>query len=124
MGLFVRATVGLLFAASLLAQNPHPAEITVIDPSGQPVAGVRVVIKSGGGIVASGESDSQGRLNFPQLASGRYDLAASKPGLEPRQESGVSLAGGVEITMTPALDLHQKVEVTASADPVEQGASV
>jgi len=44
--------------------------------SGKPAAGVRVVLRQGGSVLADGLTDADGRLRaFPELAAGRYALA-------------------------------------------------
>jgi len=107
----------------LVGQIASPIEVSVIDSAGLPIAGVRVEVKAGDRTIASGETGPQGRLSFPNLASGRYDISATKDGLEALQKPDVEFTGALELTMVAVMARHERVDVTATADPVEQGAS-
>ena len=123
-------TVSLLWQAAVLA-GPPPAgsgiEVSVVDQSRQPVAGVRLQIIARGAVIASAETDQKGRAEFRDLKPARYELTAAKEDLESLREENVEVSQdgstSVELTMVPTLARRESVEVQGTVSPVEQGAS-
>ena len=101
--------------------------VSTLDSANQPVAGVLVQLRLADAPVSSLLTDAQGGVVFAELRPGLYTVLASKDGYQPvRQpdlkievESTISL----ELTMVPALTHTDSVEVSATASPVDQGAS-
>ena len=89
---------------------------TVLDPSGRPVPQAHVTLLRSLVVLDQRQTDSQGTFKFAGLADGKYQLAASAPGLaSPQAEVEIR---GAEVQ---TLDLHlqlsavqQQVVVSAS----------
>jgi hypothetical protein len=123
MGPIRIAALGCLLLVALLAQTPEQPALSAVVLSGQPLPGVRVEVTSGGIVVLSGDTDANGRLRLAQLPPGHYGLHATKQGFAPIEEPDVDFSRPVELTLAPLAEQHQHVDVTAAADPVEQGSS-
>jgi outer membrane cobalamin receptor len=89
---------------------------TVLDPSGRAVPQARVTLLRSLVVLDQRQTDSQGTFQFAGLANGKYQLAASAPGLASPQAE-VEIHG----TEVQTLDLHlqlsavqQQVVVSAS----------
>jgi Carboxypeptidase regulatory-like domain len=82
-------------------------EVAVVDTSNQPVAGVRIDLKTGQTTVSSAVTDPSGRARFAKLNPARYEIAAAKEGFEAARKSDVdlsrSVAASIELTLIPAL---------------------
>ncbi len=120
----------LLLQAAALAASPAPApdlEVLVVNQAKQPVGGVRLQIKAGQAVIASAETDAQGRAVFPGVKPARYQLTAAKDGLEPIQQNDLDLSPesstSIELTMIPALARRESIEVKGALVPVDQGSS-
>jgi hypothetical protein len=102
-------------------------EVAVVDTSNQPVAGVRIELKTGQVIVSSAVTDPSGHARFTKLNPARYEIAAAKEGFEAVRKSDVNLSrsvpASIELTLTPALAGRERVEVRDTATPVDQGGS-
>ena len=102
-------------------------QISTIDSAGQPVAGVAVVLKIGESVMASAETNAKGRAEFVDMKPGHYDVTAGKAGFESSGKKDLEITEKppplVEIVMVPALAHAESIEVSATATPVEQGAS-
>jgi hypothetical protein len=55
----------------------------LIDPAGDPIAGVTVKVIKGGTDLATTETDSHGNFIFDNLKSGSYELSADQDGFLP-----------------------------------------
>jgi len=97
--------------------------VSVVDSSNRPVADALVELKVDGSTVASQQTDDRGHAEFHGLRPGRYDLLASRSGFEPVQKANLELPAAVELTLSPASQ-KETIDVTGTAAPVEQGASV
>jgi len=69
-----------LHSVSVAAQGAALSGI-VRDPDGRPVAGATVIVQSVASAPVSVRSDADGRFQFDALGEGRFDVAASAPGL-------------------------------------------
>ena len=111
----------------MCGQTPQPGvEVLVVDPGGRPVPNVRVVVKAGSVALRDSTTDARGRIAFPAIEAGRYTILATKDGFEPLVKEDVEFvqsgSGTVELTLEPAMARHERVEVHATVDPVQQGA--
>jgi hypothetical protein len=92
-GIVHRFIILLLFLATLV--TPCAADVcvykppvvrqivgTVVDSSGQPVPGVKVVISEAGTTVASTTTGDAGSFRFDTLKEGAYELAATANGFQ------------------------------------------
>jgi hypothetical protein len=102
-------------------------EVSVVDPSNQPVPGVRIELKTGQAAVSQAVTDRNGHARFTDLKPARYQLAAAKDGFETAQKTDLdlsqSVSASIELTLTPALARRDSVEVKGVAAPVDQGGS-
>src|SRR5271157_1534951 len=102
-------------------------DVVVVDQSNQPVAHVRVQLKTGQSVVNSAETDQKGHAGFTELKPALYDITATKDGFEPARKTDLNLPQGdslyVELTLVPSLVRQESIEVKATVAPVEQGSS-
>jgi hypothetical protein len=100
-------------------------QVSVIDTSGQPVAGVRVELKTGRNTVSTATTDQAGHAEFRSLEPARYEIDATKDTFEPVQKSDLDLAQSLslELTMVPALARRDSIEVKGEAASVDQAGS-
>jgi uncharacterized protein YfaS (alpha-2-macroglobulin family) len=84
----LHALVGLLLLWQDAVNN---LDVLVVDGSNGPVAGVRVVLMSGGKVVASAQTSESGHAQFSELTPARYEPDASKEGFEPVQKNNVEV---------------------------------
>jgi hypothetical protein len=114
-----------LCCAWLLTAAPQTApslDVSVRDASNLPVPAAHVEVRLGDHLVANGDTDEQGHAVFPGLQAGRYAVSASKAGFQPVRQDGVDPAAPVELHLVS--EVHKEsVQVEATAEPVEQGAS-
>ncbi len=101
-------------------------EILVVDRQGGPIADVRVVIEAGNTVFRDNVTDAEGHIRFLPLAPGTYTVRATKEGFHTVEKSDVDFreagSGILELTLEPALDRHERIEVAATVDPVQAGA--
>jgi hypothetical protein len=94
-------------------------EGAVLDPSGGPVAGAAVNLKSS--VTAAerrAETDERGAYTFPLVAAGSYDLEVVKTGFVAQTERGLVVRVGQVSRMDVTLQIEQKrTEVTVEARP-------
>jgi hypothetical protein len=111
--------------APLMPAGPT-LDVSILDSSGLPVPGVAVLLKIGSGIIASAETDAKGHAQFVDMKPGRYEIATAKAGFEPVAIKDLEITQKppppLEIRLVPQTQ-RQSVEVTATATPVEQGAT-
>jgi len=118
----------LLWQAALLrGQGPLGAHlaVSVVDQKNQAVAGVRIELTRGAEAVASAETGKEGFAEFKDLLYGHYGIAALKEGFEPLRRADLDLSiqsASLEMTLIPVLG-RENVEVRATLEPMEQGAS-
>jgi hypothetical protein len=103
-------------------QDGFPIDVAVHDQSKLAVPGVRVVLQDPPRDVTT---DVHGVASFPGLQPGNYHVTVTQKGFQPI-ERDITLTPNtptrVELILIPALE-RTKVEVTAEATPVEQGAT-
>jgi outer membrane cobalamin receptor len=83
-----RSLVLPFIVAAFLSSPPLPAAAAepaavqgrVLDPSGQPVSGAAVSLRSGSGVIRHASSDRDGSFVFPELPPGTYDAIATLDG--------------------------------------------
>ena len=92
---------------------------TVSDPSGAPVAGVRIqVFNHGTNEHRQGATNKDGYYEFPLLPAGRYHLEADVTGFERVKGTEFALASGTRPRIDLALkvgSVSESVDVTATA---------
>ena len=125
----VPAALLLCHVAALAGASPTGPgiDVLVVDPSNQPVAHVRVQLKTGQSVVSSAETDQKGHAGFSELKPALYDITATKDGFEPADRADLNLSQGgsvdVELTLVPTLARRDRIEVKGTVAPVEQGSS-
>src|SRR6516165_6575219 len=101
--------------------------VSVVDSDGRPVPGVFVQARShaGGPVLASGETNVEGKVSLVVIDPHAYEISISREGME-KVTRGVDLSSGlpaaIGITMTP-MARRDSVDVNGTADPVAQGAT-
>ena len=112
-------------AAAAMPAGPT-LEISTIDSTGLPVPGVAVVLKIGSSVLATAETDIRGHAEFVDMRPGHYDVTIAKAGFESLARKGIEITEKppppVEFVMAPVAR-QESVEVTATASPVEAGAT-
>lgn len=126
---------GLVCAALLSWQIPARAappaglsiEVSVADTSNHPISGVRIELDAGRSTVSSAVTDPTGRVRFTGLKPAHYAIVAAKDGFETVRNDAIDLspaaAASIELTLIPALERHESVEVKGAAAPVDEGGS-
>ncbi len=127
---FVCAAVLAVLSWRTAPGAPAPPEdwsiqVSVVDPSGQPVAGVRIELKSAQATVPPQVTDERGHTRFAGLPPGRYEIGAAKDGFEPVRQDAIDLSQSiaVDLTLAPALARRDSIEVQGTAAPVDLGGS-
>ncbi|HEY2016358.1 MAG TPA: carboxypeptidase regulatory-like domain-containing protein, partial [Bryobacteraceae bacterium] len=131
IGLLRMAALGsvLLWQVAALCQTPAAPiiDIQVLDRDGHPVAEAQVEIKAGVDLIAAGRTDTGGRVVFLQLKPGHYDISAAKAGFGTLLKKDIDLTqpgdAAIELTLVPALNQREHVEVHETIESVQQGSS-
>ena len=101
------------------AQGQSAIQMMVHDEAGKAVSNVEARLKRNGADVRAGVTDDKGKLVFPCIAAGEYELTVSKAGFEPLAQSvscdSTATTAEIEFTMIPKIERVEKVEVQASA---------
>ena len=110
----------LLLASAIPSQGQSWAgavEGTVLDPSGTPVAGAAVSLKSSvTGAERRAETDDRGAYTFPLVAAGSYDFEVVKAGFVAEAERDLVVRVGQVLRMDVTLDIEEKrTQVTVEA---------
>jgi hypothetical protein len=104
-------------------QNAGTIRVSVLDPTGQPVAGVRLEARSGAEIVSTQKTDLHGQATFANIQSGRYRIDATKDRYHPLSKTDLDLPDpgeiSLELTLIPAVAHQDSVEVTGTVNPLE-----
>src|SRR6266851_10437558 len=113
-------TVGLLFAASLLAQRDLATMTgTVTDAQGAAVVDAKVtIIEDATGLRYEARTGSGGEYARPALKPGTYSVEVEAPGFKRSTQRGVILTAGDRVGVNIQLSLgeiSQSVEVSAEA---------
>lgn len=113
--------------SGVAAQAAKPAvTVTVVDSTGLPVPAVDVQLMSGGAVLAKAGSNENGRVQFPDLQPGSYSVTASKEGFDKLEQGPFALTADAPVSLTLTLvplARAEKVEVKATAAPLEEGAA-
>ncbi len=115
----------ILPAAAALPAQPAMT-VLVLDSANLPIPAAHVQVKSGDSVIAALDTGEDGRAEFADLKPGAYAVSASKDGFDTAERKDVPVAADSTATVSLALApvAHtEKVEVTGSATPVEQGAN-
>jgi outer membrane cobalamin receptor len=101
-------TLVLLLAAFAPPAQAQPASVQgrVLDPSGQPVAGASVSLRSGAGLVRQTQGRADGSYSIDRVAPGSYELAATAEGFR---------AEPARITVGPADTLNADIHLALAA---------
>ncbi|MGH9833261.1 MAG: TonB-dependent receptor [Blastocatellia bacterium] len=118
-----------LISSDLRAQTPTIRVVTR-DEAGKAVAAVRLELKRADRVISSAVTNENGEAAFANPAPGVYELTAAKDEFETLTQSDLTVAAGapleVSFVMVPKIKIGEKIDITASAapvNPVEQGAS-
>jgi Carboxypeptidase regulatory-like domain len=124
---WIVAAALLLWPVAGFAAGGAVIEVVIRDQSAQPVAGVAVQLKSAGRLIATAVTAENGRATFDAPESGTYEIDATKEGFEPFVKSDLDVSSpagtSLDLTLVPALDRKESVEVHETISPVDQGAS-
>jgi hypothetical protein len=122
-----------VFLSALLSPvDGHPenanVEVLVRDANGAAISHVEVKLGTAQGAPKSGQTDENGRISFPNVRPGKYDVTAAKQGLETVERKVFEVAGSapvtLELTMIPTLTRADSIEVRGTVMEVEDNASV
>lgn len=119
-----RLAAGLALACLLVGILAWPAAAaaglfgTVIDPSGQPVAGAAVRVQ-GQNVRLKAVADAAGRFAFPTLAPGVYDLEAQKGTDAAAARLELTTSGTeVQLRLVHLATIHRSIVAVPSRPPV------
>src|ERR1039457_6536049 len=126
-GLCVLALLCPLAPAAFVPPAGPVLRVSTLDKANQPVPGVQVRLSLADAAIATSLTDAQGHAVFADLRPGLYTLLATKDGFQPVHQADLTIeiesTISLELTMIPALTHSDSVDVSATASPVEQGAS-
>ena len=101
--------------------------VSTLDRANHPVAGVQVQLLLANALIASLPTDAQGEVIFAGIRTGLYTVLASKEGYQPVRQADLAVnqdsAISIELTMIPVLKHQDSVDVSATADTAQPGAS-
>jgi hypothetical protein len=134
MSRLVRAVIGALFAAALIAiprpcvaQDAGVIEGAVTDDQGGVLPGATVTLKNTEmGVSRDVVSDAEGKYRFPALGPGRYTLTTSLQGFAPSEIRDIVLTIGLDIRYDVKLRVQsvaETVTVTGEAPVVDTSKS-
>jgi hypothetical protein len=107
-------------------QAGRKLDVTVRDQSNLAVPGVRVELQTGGSRVGTSDTGVDGHALFFDLKPANYRISISLKGFEPVLRdldlSSADAPATLQVTLRPETE-RTKVDVSAEASPVEQGAS-
>ncbi len=107
-----------LSATSMAQTERTRVQGTVTDPSGERVAGARVLLRDAAGLVVyQTYSDSEGRFVFPEVEKGRYRLTVEAAGFAQAGKPMIDLS---DIEKTPAqpIVVNVRLDVAAISDQI------
>jgi len=108
----------------LIAQDRAAINGTITDPSGAPIAGATVELKSAAnGFHRTIMTGTDGIYEFPSLAVGAYTVSVTKDGFKPYEINGVDVLFGQIRTLDEQLAIgatHESVQVTATAEALNR----
>ena len=111
-----------LLLATVAARSPAQSwagdvEGVVLDPSGTPVSGAVVMLRSSvNGAERTARTDDHGMYIFPLIAAGSYDLETSKPGFVSQAQRGLAVRVGQVLRIDLKLQIEQsRTQITVEA---------
>ena len=95
---------------------------TVVNSSGQPIAGAQVTVKSAAqGFTRELTTDNNGQFRVPLIPQGAYAVSINKTGYKPTSDGALGVRAGGEsnynFTLTAADETVSEVVITATANP-------
>ena len=114
--------VGLLALTTAAAASPVRLRGSVTDENNLPVAGVAITVQTSDGQTRTTYTDGLGRFELGPLSAGESRVSLSKGGFFRVADQSVQLSEGtneVSFTLHHETELHETVEVVASANGVE-----
>ena len=127
LGLFAVLMVICQAAWGTLSGAELTLTVSIVDPDGRPVPGARAEVRSrvGGPVLASAESNQDGKVSLAVVDARSYDLEITLAGME-KVERQVDLSAGlpaaIDVVLRPVAR-RESVEVKATPDPVAAGSS-
>jgi hypothetical protein len=94
----------------------------VIDENGVPIAGAKITLQSSGGPMFRAETDGAGRFAIRNIPVGDYQVEVRKEEFFVLAGKAVTLRSGsndVTLTLKHAEELHEQVQVTATANQID-----
>ncbi|HEV8383846.1 MAG TPA: TonB-dependent receptor [Candidatus Acidoferrales bacterium] len=115
----VLASVLFCLTGAICAAEEARIEGVVRDAQGAVVPSAEVSLRTAQqAVVATTQTDAQGRFKFEDLARGSYLLVVTAPGLAERRLAVKTGAGAVEVMLTIG-EMHAEVTVTATPGRIE-----
>jgi Carboxypeptidase regulatory-like domain len=108
--------------AGICAADLADCSGVVVDENGVPMAAAKITLQSGAGPVFRAETDGAGRFAVRSLPAGEYQVEARKEGFFVLAGKAVTLRSGsndLTLTLTHAEELHEQVQVTATANQID-----
>ncbi len=95
---------------------------TVVNSSGQPLAGAQVTVKSTAqGFTREVTTDNNGQFRVPLIPQGTYSVSINKVGYRPTSDGALGVRAGGEsnynFTLTSADETVSEIVITATANP-------
>lgn len=117
---------GAQAVASAQAQTAAPAgqiQITALDPNGQSLNAVLVIVERDGKVIAQDRTTPSGYASLGRLAPGTYKITLQKQGFYSARVDQVVIAAGettpVEVRLQPVREYRTEIEVTAQPSPID-----
>src|SRR5215467_6755182 len=98
----------LCLALVALLSTPSPAQqlsqlstirVTAVDAKEKPIEGVQIDLKANGKVVGTAITDQKGEGAFSEIASGTYEVIASKEGLETLSQADIVIKAGEPVEL-------------------------
>jgi hypothetical protein len=106
---------------------PAGPVLHVVDAAHQPLAGVQLQLRVGSAAALTSLSDAHGQAIFADLRPGLYTVVATRDGYQPVRQANLKIeidsTISLELTMVPVPTHSDSIDVSATASPVDQGAS-
>src|SRR6185312_503407 len=97
-------------------------EVTVTDPSGQPLNAVAVSVEQKGKVISRKRAAPSGHLIIERLPAGAYEVVIERQGFYTASIDNVGVAAGttlpVEVRLQPVREYRENIEVTAQSSPI------
>src|SRR5881296_3163270 len=96
VALFFGLLVSVIFTQGLTGQISS----TVVDPSGNVVAGARVsLLNTGTGQMRETSADTLGNFVFTELLPGTYQVSVSQPGFQKFEQKDIALTAAERVVL-------------------------